>query len=104
MVHTTSGRSQVKGWPRLQLLHDQTMCKANENLNDCSVVGGGLTVNGNGDGQTLTIPNGGQTERGAESIQMGTNKRGGHAGPSTDNGKTSQKTDAMQAAISQTRD
>ena len=89
MVHTTAGTYQVKGWPRIQSRHDQKTCKANENLNDCSGVGGGLTVNGNWDGQTLTRPNGGQTERGAERIQTGTNKGGLHTGPSTGNGKTS---------------
>ena len=80
------------------------MCKANENLNNCSGVGGGLTVNGKGDGQTLTRPNGGQAERGDESIQTVTNKGRGHTGPITGNGKTSQKTDTIQVVTSQTRD
>ena len=80
------------------------MCKANENLNDCSGVGGELTVNGNGDGQMLTRPNEGQIDRGAEIIQTGTNKGGGHTGPSTGNGKTIQNIDAMQMVTSQTRD
>ena len=73
-------------------------------MNDCSGVGGGLTVNGNGDGQTLTRPNGGRIERSAESIQTGNNKGGVHMGQSTGNGKTSQNTDAMQVLTSQTRD
>ena len=95
MVHITAGISQVNILPMLKLLHDQTACKSNENMNHCSGVGGGLTVNGNGDGQTLTRPNGGQTERVVERSQTSTNKGGGYTRPSTVNGKTSQKTDAM---------
>ena len=49
-------------------------------MNDCSGVGDGLTVNGNGDGQTLTRPNRGWIERGAETSQTGTNKGGGAYG------------------------
>ena len=80
------------------------MCKANENLNDCSGVGDELTVNGNGDGQMLTRPNEGQIDRGAEIIQTGTNKGGGHTGPSTVIGKTIQNTDAIQVVTSQIND
>ena len=61
-------------------------------------------MNVNGDGQTLTMPNGGRADRGSESSQTGTNKGGGHTGPSTVIGKTIQNTDAIQVVTSQIND
>ena len=47
----------------LKSLYDQTMCKANENLNHFSGVGGGLTVNVDCDVHMMNRPNGGWTYR-----------------------------------------